>query len=152
MKSTMKPRKDLQITKTKGYKTWIEFVRCGGFVRLNVFVVVNFFPQCCGSWIILFDCQMFKQNSKQIGWDVAGKLFIPQRTVIWVQNHTYILTTPPSPKNKLKCTDMSKHAGMHIHQLDNMKKKKENITVKSKYCRLDAKKCVRLHPNNHFGW
>ena len=34
---------------------------------------------------------------------------------------------------------MSKHAGMHIHQLDNMKKKKENITVKSKYCRLDSK-------------
>ena len=45
-----------------------------------------------------------------------------------MQNHAYILTTPPTPKNKHKCTDMSKHAGMHIHQLDNMKKKNENIT------------------------
>lgn len=60
--------------------------------------------------------------------------------------------TPPTPMNKLKSTDMSKHAGMHIHKLDNMKEKKENITVKSNYCRLDSKKCVRLNPNNHFGW
>jgi len=33
-----------------------------------------------------------------------------------------------------------------------MKEKKKNITVKSNYCRLDSKKCVRLNPNNHFGW